>query len=69
MTPCLAALVKQVAELRTANLRACHCIKEFTLRRICPLGQWEKLAYYYSQLADLSHEPAAGNMFDLHFYY
>jgi hypothetical protein len=38
MTPCLAALVKQVAELRTAGLRACHYVEEFTLWWIRPLA-------------------------------
>jgi hypothetical protein len=32
MTPCLAALVKRVAELCEAGLKACHCGEEFTLR-------------------------------------
>jgi hypothetical protein len=31
MTPCLAALVKRVAEIREARLKACHRVKEFTL--------------------------------------
>jgi hypothetical protein len=31
MTPRLAALVKRVAELREARLKACHCAEEFTL--------------------------------------
>jgi hypothetical protein len=69
MTLCLVTLVKRVAELHTADLRVCHCVEEFTLRRICPLGRWEKLAYDYPRLADLSREPAAGKKFDLHFYY
>jgi hypothetical protein len=67
MTPRLAALVKQVAELRTADLWACHCTKEFTLWRIRSLGQWEKLAYNCSRLADPSREPIVGKMFNLHF--
>jgi hypothetical protein len=32
------ALVKRVAELCDAGLRACHYAEEFTLRRIHPLG-------------------------------
>jgi hypothetical protein len=32
MTPRLAALVKRVAKLREAGLKACHYDKEFTLR-------------------------------------
>jgi hypothetical protein len=58
MTLRLAALVKQVAELCDAGLRACHCAKEFTLYLICPLDRWEKLAYEYPWLADPSHDPA-----------
>jgi hypothetical protein len=32
MTPRLAALVKRVAELHVAGLKAYHCTKEFTLQ-------------------------------------
>jgi hypothetical protein len=64
MTPHLAALVKRVAELHDADLRACHCVKEITLRRICPLDYWEKLAYECPWPADLSHEPATGKIFN-----
>jgi hypothetical protein len=32
MTPCLATLVKRVAELHEAGLKACHYAEEFTLR-------------------------------------
>jgi hypothetical protein len=38
MTLRLAALVKRVAELCTVDVRACHCVEEFTLRWIHPLG-------------------------------
>jgi hypothetical protein len=69
MTPHLAALVKQVAELCATGLQTCHCIEEFTLRRIHPLGRWERLAYYCPWLADPSRKPATGMMFNLHFYY
>jgi hypothetical protein len=31
MMPRLAALVERVAELREAELKACHCAEEFTL--------------------------------------
>jgi hypothetical protein len=34
----LSALVKHVAELREAGLKACHCIEEFYLWRIHPLA-------------------------------
>jgi hypothetical protein len=67
MTPRLAALVKQAAELRTAGLWACHCAQEFTLQQIHPLGWRERLAYDCPQLTDLSREPAVGKMFNLHF--
>jgi hypothetical protein len=36
MTNRLVALTKHVAELRQADLKVCHCIEEFYLRRICP---------------------------------
>jgi hypothetical protein len=39
MTDRLAALNKCVAELRQAGLEACHCVKEFYLRWIRPLGR------------------------------
>jgi hypothetical protein len=38
MTPRLVALVKRVAELCAAGLQAYHCVEEFTLRQIYPLG-------------------------------
>jgi hypothetical protein len=31
MTPCLATLVKRVAEHSDSSLRPCHCAEEFTL--------------------------------------
>jgi hypothetical protein len=40
----LAALVKRVAELCEADLKACHCAEEFNLRWIHPFGHREKLA-------------------------
>jgi hypothetical protein len=45
MTDHLAALTKRVAELRQASHEACHCIKEFYLRRIHPLGHRKKLTF------------------------
>jgi hypothetical protein len=45
MTDRLAALTKRVAELRQVGHEACHCIKEFYLRRIHPLGRSKKLAF------------------------
>jgi hypothetical protein len=41
----LAALTKCVAELRQAGLEVCHCVEEFYLRRIRPLGRRKKLAF------------------------
>jgi hypothetical protein len=67
MTPRLAALVKRVAELRDSNHRAHHYVEEFTLRRIHPLGHQKKLAYECPRLADPSHEPAAGRVFNFVF--
>jgi hypothetical protein len=66
MTPCLSALVKRVAKLRATGLQACHCTDEFTLWQICPLVHRERLAYDCPWLADLSHKPVAGKMFNLH---
>jgi hypothetical protein len=45
MTDCLIALTKRVAELLQADLEACHCVEEFYLHRIRPLGRWKKLAF------------------------
>jgi hypothetical protein len=57
MTSRLVALVKRVTELYQAGLRACHYAKEFTPRRICPLGRREKLAYECSRSAEPTCEP------------
>jgi hypothetical protein len=67
MTPCLFALVKRVADLHAVGLRACYYTEEFTLRWIRPLSHRERLAYDYPWLADPSHEPTAGKIFNLHF--
>jgi hypothetical protein len=45
MTDRLATLVRCVAELRQAQLEACHCAEEFYLRRIRPLGRRKTLAF------------------------
>jgi hypothetical protein len=63
MTDCLAALVRRVAELRQAGLEACHCVEEFYLRRIRPLGRQKTLAFESSRLADPSRDPLPGNIF------
>jgi hypothetical protein len=62
MTPCLAALVKRVAEFRDSSLQARHCAEKFTLRWIRPLDHREKLSY--ECLLEPSHEPAAGKIFN-----
>jgi hypothetical protein len=59
----LAALTKRVAELRQAGLEACHCVKEFYLRRIRPLGRRKKLAFECPRMADPYHEPSEGHPF------
>jgi hypothetical protein len=64
MTPCLAGLVKWVAELYNIGLRTCHCTKEFTPRWIHPLGHRDNLAYECSRLADPSREPADSKTFN-----
>jgi hypothetical protein len=45
MTNRLAALTKRVVELRQAGLEACHCVEEFYLQQIQPLGRQKKLAF------------------------
>jgi hypothetical protein len=67
MTLRLAALLKWVAKLRDSDLWVCHCAKEFTLRRIHPLGHREKLAYECTWLADPSREPSVGRILNLAF--
>jgi hypothetical protein len=47
MTDRLAALIKCVAELHQASLEACHCVEEFYLQQIRPLGRRKKLAFEY----------------------
>jgi hypothetical protein len=62
MTARLSALVKRVVELYQAGLEACHCVKEFHLRRICPLDRREKPAYECPRLADPSRYPTEGEI-------
>jgi hypothetical protein len=45
MTDHLATLVKRITEMRQAGLEACHCVEEFHLRQILPLGRWKTLAF------------------------
>jgi hypothetical protein len=60
MNNCLSALVKRVVEHHEAGLKACHCVEEFLLQRIRPLGRREKLAFECPRLSDPSREPAEG---------
>jgi hypothetical protein len=69
MTPHLTALIRWVAELRDTSLQVCHCVEEFTCRRIRPLGYREKLAFECPRLTDPSREPASGKIFIFSFYY
>jgi hypothetical protein len=61
----LDALVKRVAEVHEARLKACHCTKEFTLRWIHPLGHREKLAFDCLWLTDSNREPTDDKIFSL----
>jgi hypothetical protein len=45
ITDRLATLTKRVAELRQAGLEACHCVKEFYVRWIHPLGHRKTLTF------------------------
>jgi hypothetical protein len=63
MTNRLAALTKRVADLRQAGLKACHCVEEFYLRRIHPLGRRKKLVFECPRLPDPHREPSEGYPF------
>jgi hypothetical protein len=45
MTDRLATLTKRIAELRQAGLEACHCVEEFYIQWIRPLGHRKILAF------------------------
>jgi hypothetical protein len=60
MTDRLAMLTKRVAELRQASLEACHCVKEFYLRQIRPLGRRKKLAFECLRMVDPYRKPSEG---------
>jgi hypothetical protein len=62
MNVCLTALVKRVAELRRARLKACHYVEKFHLRQIRPLGHRDKCAYECLHMTDPSHEPTDGKL-------
>jgi hypothetical protein len=59
----LAALVRRVAELRQAGLKACHYVEEFYLRRIRPLGRRKTLAFESPRLADPNRDPLPRKIF------
>jgi hypothetical protein len=65
MTDRLAALIKRVAELRQAGIEVCHCVKEFHLRWIRPLGRQKTLTFECPRMADLSRDPSEGDLFVL----
>jgi hypothetical protein len=64
--PRLKAMIKRVTKLRRAGLMACHYTKEFILRWIRPLGQWEKLTFECLQFADPTRNPSPGKN---HYFY
>jgi hypothetical protein len=61
----LATLTKHVAELCQAGFEACHCIEEFYVRRIRPLGRRKTLAFKCPRMADPYREPSEGCLFVL----
>jgi hypothetical protein len=65
----LSALVKRVAELPEARLKACHCIEEFHLQRIRPLGRQDKCTYECPWMVDPNRKPAKGKLSILYFKY
>jgi hypothetical protein len=67
MTPRVKALIKWVDELRQVRLEVCHCVEDFTLWRICPLGRREKLTFECPRLADPNHDPPTGKILN-HFF-
>jgi hypothetical protein len=56
----LSALDNRMVILHEAGLRVCHCVEEFHLHQIHPLGRREKLAFECPRFSDPSHEPAEG---------
>jgi hypothetical protein len=65
MTDHLVALTKRVVELCQAGLKACHCVEEFFVRRIHPLGRRKTLAFECPRMADPYREPSEGCLFVL----
>jgi hypothetical protein len=69
MTDRLAALTKRIAELCQVSLEACHCIEEFYLRWIRPLGRRKKLVFECPRMADPYREHSEGCLFVFSPYY
>jgi hypothetical protein len=65
MTDHLVALTKRVAELCQVSLEACHCVDDFYVRWIRPLGHRKKLAFECPRMADPYREPSEGCLFVL----
>jgi hypothetical protein len=65
MTDRLVVLTKRVAELRQTDLKVCHCVEEFFVRWIRPLGRRKTLAFEYPRMVDPYHKPSEGCLFVL----
>jgi hypothetical protein len=65
MTDRLAALTKRVAELRQANHEVCHCVEEFYVQWIRPLGRHKVLAFEWLRMAEPCRESSEGCFFVL----
>jgi hypothetical protein len=65
MTDHLVALTKCIVELHQASLEVCHCIEEFFIRRIHPLGRWKTLTLKCPQMDNPYREPSEGCRFVL----
>jgi hypothetical protein len=65
MTDCLAVLTKRVAKLCQAGLEVCHCIKEFYVRWIRPLGRRKTLAFECPRMVNPYRESSEGCLFVL----
>jgi hypothetical protein len=64
----LTSLVKRVAKVHEAGLKACHYIEEFHLWRIRSLGHWENLAFECPLLSHPNRESDEGKsaFFSIH---
>jgi hypothetical protein len=58
MTDRLVMLTKRVAELHQPGLEVCHCVEEFYVRWIHPLGSRKTLAFECPRMADPYREPS-----------